>query len=110
MKTLGLIGGMSWESTLVYYQLLNRMTRERLGGMHSAPLILWSVDFAPIAVMQTEGKWDEAAAILVEAGRRRLQVGRQDAGAAARTSDTPSRPGPLWRRWSGHAPGPSRAG
>ena len=77
MKTLGLIGGMSWESTLVYYQLLNRMTRERLGGMHSAPLILWSVDFAPIAVMQTEGKWDEAAAILVEAGRRLERAGAE---------------------------------
>ncbi len=77
MKTLGLIGGMSWESTLVYYQLLNRMTRERLGGMHSAPLILWSVDFAPIALMQTEGRWDEAASILVEAGRRLERAGAE---------------------------------
>ncbi len=77
MKTLGLIGGMSWESTLVYYQLLNRMTRERLGGTHSAPLILWSVDFAPIAVMQAEGRWDDATAILVAAAQRLEQAGAE---------------------------------
>jgi len=77
MKTLGLIGGMSWESTLVYYQLLNRMTRERLGGTHSAPLILWSVDFAPIAVMQAEGRWDAATAVLVDAARRLEQAGAE---------------------------------
>ena len=61
---------MSWESTATYYGLLNRMTRERLGGSHSAPLILWSVDFEPIVQMQAEGRWDEATAILVEAARR----------------------------------------
>jgi aspartate racemase len=70
MKTLGLIGGMSWESTAVYYRLLNQMTRERLGGSHSAPLILWSVDFEPITHLQAEGRWGEAAGILVEAARR----------------------------------------
>ncbi len=70
MKTLGLIGGMSWESTATYYGLLNRMTRERLGASHSAPLVLWSVDFDPIIHMQAEGRWDEAAAILVDAARR----------------------------------------
>jgi aspartate racemase len=70
LKTLGLLGGMSWESTADYYSLLNRLTRERLGGSHSAPLILWSVDFEPITHMQAEGRWDEAAAILVEAARR----------------------------------------
>ncbi len=77
MKTLGLIGGMSWESTLVYYQLLNRMTRERLGGTHSAPLILWSLDFAPIAVMQSEGRWDDATAVLVDAARRLERAGAE---------------------------------
>ena len=77
MKTLGMIGGMSWESTLVYYQLLNRMTRERLGGTHSAPLILWSVDFAPIAVMQAQGRWDAATAVLVDASRRIEQAGAE---------------------------------
>ena len=70
MKTLGLIGGMSWESTADYYSLLNRTTRERLGGSHSAPLILWSVDFEPIVHMQAEDRWDEAARILVEVARR----------------------------------------
>ena len=77
MKTLGLIGGMSWESTATYYQLLNRMTRERLGGSHSAPLVLWSVDFEPIIHMQAEGRWDEAAAILIDAARRLEQAGAE---------------------------------
>ena len=57
MKTLGLIGGMSWESTLVYYQMLNRIARERLGGSHSAALILWSVDFEPIAAAVASATW-----------------------------------------------------
>ena len=77
MKILGLIGGMSWESTATYYQLLNRMTRERLGGTHSAPLILWSLDFAPIAVMQSEGRWDDATAVLVDAARRLERAGAE---------------------------------
>jgi aspartate racemase len=70
MKTIGLIGGMSWESTTLYYQQLNRLARERLGGQHSAKLILWSVDFAPISAMQSAGLWDEAAAVMVDAARR----------------------------------------
>ena len=77
MKTLGLIGGMSWESTRLYYDLLNRMARERLGGQHSAALILWSVDFAPIVRMQETGRWDEATAVLVDAARRLEQAGAQ---------------------------------
>ena len=77
MKTLGLIGGMSWESTQLYYQLLNRAARDRLGGQHSAALVLWSVDFAPIVRMQESGRWDEATAILVEAGRRLEQAGAE---------------------------------
>jgi aspartate racemase len=77
LKTLGLIGGMSWESTVTYYQLLNRMTRERLGGSHSAPLILWSVDFEPITRMQAEGRWDDATAVLVDAARRLEQAGAE---------------------------------
>ena len=77
MRILGLIGGMSWESTATYYQLLNRMTRERLGGSHSAPLVLWSVDFEPIIHMQAEGRWDEAAAILIDAARRLEQAGAE---------------------------------
>ncbi|HEY5409715.1 MAG TPA: aspartate/glutamate racemase family protein [Caulobacteraceae bacterium] len=77
MKTLGLLGGMSWESTATYYQMLNRMTRERLGGSHSASIILWSVDFEPITRMQSEGRWDEAQAILVDAARRLEQAGAE---------------------------------
>jgi aspartate racemase len=70
MKTIGLIGGMSWESTTLYYQILNRMARDRLGGQHSAKIALWSVDFAPIAGMQAAGLWDEASAIMVDAAKR----------------------------------------
>lgn len=77
MKTLGLIGGMSWESTVTYYQLLNRMTRERLGGAHSAPLILWSVDFEPIAELQAAERWDEAGAVLADAARRLERAGAE---------------------------------
>jgi aspartate racemase len=69
LKTLGLIGGMSWESSAVYYRRLNEITRERLGGQHSARLLLLSVDFAPIAAMQAEGRWDEASAAMVSAAR-----------------------------------------
>ncbi|HEY2176975.1 MAG TPA: aspartate/glutamate racemase family protein [Caulobacteraceae bacterium] len=78
MKTLGLIGGMSWESTAVYYRLLNRLAREALGGHHSAPLIIWSVDFAPIAAMQAAGDWAGATAVMVEAARR-LEAAGADA-------------------------------
>lgn len=67
MKTIGLIGGMSWESTLSYYKLLNEGIKERLGGLHSAKIILYSVDFAPIARFQSEGKWEEASLIIKEA-------------------------------------------
>ncbi|MDP1732591.1 MAG: aspartate/glutamate racemase family protein [Devosia sp.] len=64
MKTIGLIGGMSWESTAHYYAILNRETARRLGGLHSAPVIVHSIDFAPIAAMQSAGQWDEAGEIL----------------------------------------------
>jgi aspartate racemase len=64
MRLLGLIGGMSAESTAVYYREINRLVRARLGGLHSARLILWSVDFAPIARWQAEDAWDESGAAL----------------------------------------------
>lgn len=64
MKTIGLIGGMSWESTAVYYRLLNEQVRERLGGLHSAKCIVYSVDFAQIERLQTAGRWDEAGTFL----------------------------------------------
>lgn len=67
MKTIGLLGGMSWESTQSYYKLLNEGVKERLGGLHSAPILLYSVDFALIEQMQTKGHWEEAGALLAEA-------------------------------------------
>ena len=78
MRTLGLIGGMSAESTTVYYQTLNRLARERLGGLHSAELILRSLDFAPIAELQARDDWDATGAILADAAR-----GLEAAGAQA---------------------------
>jgi aspartate racemase len=85
MKTLGLIGGMSWESTTLYYQFLNRMTRERLGGQSSASLVLVSVDFAPIARMQAAGLWDELTAEMVDAARRLERAGAQAVVICANT-------------------------
>ncbi|AUY52321.1 aspartate/glutamate racemase family protein [Streptomyces sp. CB01881] len=67
MKTLGLIGGMSWESTAEYYRTLNQLTRERLGGLHSARLVLYSVDFAAVERLQAEGRWTEAGELLADA-------------------------------------------
>ncbi|MEQ9606484.1 MAG: aspartate/glutamate racemase family protein [Kiloniellaceae bacterium] len=67
MKTIGLIGGMSWESTVTYYQRLNRLARERLGGLHSAELLLWSFDFAEIEALQAAGDWDAATARMTAA-------------------------------------------
>jgi aspartate racemase len=64
MKTIGVIGGMSWESTLHYYRLLNEGVRARCGGLSSAQLLLYSVDFAPIERMQAEGRWDDAGSEL----------------------------------------------
>ena len=69
MKTLGLIGGMSWESTIPYYRIINETIRERLGGLHSARLILYSVDFHDIERLQRAGAWDEAGRTLADAAR-----------------------------------------
>jgi len=77
MKTIGLIGGMSWESTVVYYQLLNRMTRERLGGLHSAKLALWSFDFAEIEAMQATGDWNAATAAMADAAQSMERAGAE---------------------------------
>jgi aspartate racemase len=74
MKTLGLIGGMSWESTAIYYRLLNEIVRERLGGLHSAKLLLHSFDFAEIAERQHHGDWDGAGVLLADAARK-LEAG-----------------------------------
>ena len=77
MRTLGLIGGMSWESTALYYRHLNELARERLGGLHSARLLLWSFDFAEIAELQHAGDWSGAAARLGEAARRLESAGAE---------------------------------
>ena len=78
MNLLGIIGGMSWTSTAEYYRLLNEGVAARLGGLHSARLLLHSVDFAEVAAMQKAGQWDEAGELLADAAR-----GLQRAGAGA---------------------------
>lgn len=67
MKTIGLIGGMSWESTVSYYQIINREIKEKLGGLHSSKCILYSVDFHEIEECQSSGEWDKSADILTNA-------------------------------------------
>jgi len=74
MRTIGLIGGMSWESSAEYYRLINQQVRDRLGPLRSAQLLMHSVDFGPVEQAQHAGRWDDAAAILVDAARR-LQAG-----------------------------------
>ncbi|MFF0393755.1 aspartate/glutamate racemase family protein [Kitasatospora sp. NPDC004615] len=69
MKTIGLLGGMSWESTAQYYRLLNEFTRDRLGGLHSAKCVLYSVDFAEIEQLQATGQWQAAGEMLADAAR-----------------------------------------
>jgi aspartate racemase len=68
--TIGMLGGMSWESSAQYYRLANELVRERLGGLHSARCVLYSVDFAEIERLQTAGRWDDAGAQLAHAARR----------------------------------------
>lgn len=75
MKTIGLIGGMSAESTLIYYRMMNEDVRARMGGHHSPPLVLWSVDFAEIEAMQRAGDWDKAGQALSDAARKLESVG-----------------------------------
>jgi aspartate racemase len=77
MKTLGVLGGMSWESTTVYYKLLNQGVAQRLGGLHSARLLLHSVDFAPMAAQQAAGDWAAAANTLVQAAKGLRTAGAQ---------------------------------
>ena len=67
MRIIGMLGGMSWVSTASYYACLNRLESERMGGLHSARILLHSVDFAPITQMQKDGEWEGAGAVLAEA-------------------------------------------
>ncbi|ELY2781581.1 aspartate/glutamate racemase [Cronobacter turicensis] len=78
MKTVGLLGGMSWESTIPYYRLINEGVRDRLGGLHSAQLLLHSVDFHDIEACQASGEWDKAGDMLAQAA-----LGLERAGAQA---------------------------
>ena len=77
MKTIGLIGGMSWESTVTYYQVMNETVRERLGGLHSAKILMESVDFAEIAVHQFAEDWQSCARLVGDAAVR-LERGGAD--------------------------------
>jgi len=76
MKTIGLLGGMSWESTELYYRVINETVKQKLGGLHSAKLVLHSVDFAEIETLQHQGEWNKTAKILINAAR-----GLEKAGA-----------------------------
>jgi aspartate racemase len=69
MKTIGMIGGMSWESSIEYYRIINQTVREKLGGLHSAKSIMVSVEFAEIEALQHQNRWDELAAIMIDAAR-----------------------------------------
>lgn len=69
MKTIGLIGGMSWESTITYYQIINDTVKKCLGGLHSAKILLYSVDFAEIEKCQAKGEWEKSAEILSDAAK-----------------------------------------
>jgi aspartate racemase len=85
LTPVGLLAGMSWESTEAYYRLINTAVRERVGGLHSAPLLVWSVDFAPVAAMQQVGDWAGAGALLGDAAARLETAG---AGAVALCTNT----------------------
>jgi aspartate racemase len=75
MKTIGLLGGMSWESSIEYYRIINQVIREKLGGLHSAKSVMYSVDFADIETLQTQGRWAEATEIMIDAAQRIERAG-----------------------------------
>jgi aspartate racemase len=77
MRTLGLLGGMAWPSTAEAYRLLNEQVAQRLGGTHSARLLVWSTDFADIEALQAAGRWDAAGQILADAARRLEAAGAE---------------------------------
>lgn len=77
MKTIGLIGGMSWESTIPYYQMINETVKEKLGGLHSAKCLLYSVDFDEIEKYQASGEWEKAGAVLADAAQGLERAGAE---------------------------------
>ena len=79
MKTIGMIGGMSWESSIEYYRIINETVREELGGLHSAKCIMYSVEFAEIEALQHQDRWDDAAQIMIAAARS-IENGGADFG------------------------------
>jgi len=76
-KVIGLIGGLSWESSAEYYRIINEQVRDRLGGLRSARCLMWSFDFAEIEALQHAGRWDDATAMMIEAAQR-LERGEAD--------------------------------
>jgi aspartate racemase len=85
MRTIGLIGGMSWQSSKTYYDRLNTLVGQRLGGLHSARLVMLSVDFEPIERMQAESRWQEAGEVLADAARKLEAAGADVVAIAANT-------------------------
>jgi len=77
MKTIGLLGGMSWESTVPYYRIINQAVKEKLGGLHSAKLVLYSMDFEEVASLQRAGAWDEAGQLLGSAANSLRAAGAE---------------------------------
>ena len=77
MKTIGLIGGMSWQSTIPYYRLINESVSRTLGGFHSAKILIWSIDFADLEVLQRTGQWEEAGRQLTEAAQALEKAGAE---------------------------------
>jgi len=77
MRRIGLLGGMSWESSIEYYRLVNELVAERLGGLHSADCVLRSVDFAAIEALQRDGRWDEAGGVLADEARALVAAGAE---------------------------------
>ncbi|MEZ0074124.1 aspartate/glutamate racemase family protein [Planotetraspora sp. GP83] len=75
MRTIGLIGGLSWESTVIYYQIINQRVRERLGGSHSANSLIWSVDYTTVEDLIFADRWGEVSSLLVDAGRKLEESG-----------------------------------
>jgi len=85
MRTIGLIGGMSWQSSRIYYERINQLVADRRGGAHSAQLIVNSLDFGPIARMQAEGRWREAGAVLANAAQSLERAGADVVAIGANT-------------------------
>ncbi len=85
MRTIGLIGGMSWQSSKIYYERINQLVADRLGGAHSARLIVNSLDFGPIAQMQAEGQWKQAGSVLADAAQALERAGADVIAIGANT-------------------------